>query len=518
MLTRHFSIKRKLTLMMMSISLTAVLLTVLSITSYQIYDMRISKMQELDITAAVTGDRNSAALNFLDTERAHANLEIFRLSPAILAACIYDAEGKLFAGYKSAQSASQHIACPETRDGIPTPQYGLLSSVQPIRQQEQVIGTTYLVSNTNDIQAFINKIIQIGGTSALAVMGMALLMTVYFQRLISGPILELAETARKITEKRDFSLTARVVNHDETGSLAQAFNDMLGEVRSRDQELMYANETLEHKVLLRTRQLEEAKRTAEEANEAKSEFLRNISHEFRTPLHAMISFASYGIKEIDTADRDEKKRYFQIILNSSERLARLVNEVLDISRFEHGEHSFSMRRSDMCELIARSTDTVRPLMQDKDIKVVFEQMADDMTITCDQDRIVQVITNLLGNAIKFAPKHSSINIRYGVLSQEGENSIFVSFIDQGVGIPEFEKDLIFEPFRQSSNTKTGAGGSGLGLAICRGIIRGHGGQIWAENNDSGVGANLTFTIPRKLPEGKHSVPTRTMEAQHENAA
>ncbi len=517
MQTPQFSIKRKLTLMMMGISLTAVLLTVFAITSYQIYDMRISKMQELDITAAVTGDRNSAALTFLDAEHAHSNLEIFRLNPSIFAACIYDAQGALFAAYESTQPGA-HIACPKTTDETKKHFPGMLTSFQPIRQQEQVIGTTFLVANTNDIQAYIAKIIQIAGTSALAVMGMALLMTVYFQRLISGPILELAETARKITQKRDFTLAARVINDDETGSLAKAFNDMLGEVRSRDQELMYANETLEHKVLLRTRQLEEAKRIAEAASEAKSEFLRNISHEFRTPLHAMISFASYGIKEIETADRAEQQRYFQIILNSSERLARLVNEVLDVARFEQGEHHFSLRRSDMSELLARSTEMVRALLQEKNIEITFEQLAEDVTVTCDQDRIVQVITNLLGNAIKFAPRNSRINIRSGLLSQEGENSIFVSFIDQGVGIPEFEKEVIFEPFRQSSHTKTGAGGTGLGLAICRGIIRAHGGQIWAENNDSGIGANVTFTIPCKLPEGQHSIHTNTLEAQHETAA
>ncbi len=517
MLGKHLSIKRKLTLMMMGVSLMAVLLTVLAITSYQIYDMRISKAQELDITAAVTGDRNNAALSFLDSDRARSNLEIFRLNPAILAACIYDAHGKLFAAYESTQP-NPHSICPQAVEGTLAPLSGLLTSFQPIHAQDHLVGTTFLVSNTNDIQAYINKIIQISLTSALLVMIMALLMTVYFQRVISGPILELAETARKVTERRDFTLSARVINHDETGALANAFNDMLGEVRSRDEELMYANETLEHKVLLRTRQLEEAKRAAEEASEAKSEFLRNISHEFRTPLHAMISFASYGIKEIDTAAREEQQRYFQIILNSSERLARLVNEVLDVARFEHGEQVFSLRSCDMRELIVRATDMVRPLIQEKSIELKYEQMADDMSVTCDQDRIMQVITNLLGNAIKFAPKKSRIHIRFGVLAQEGENSIFVSFIDQGVGIPECEKDIIFEPFRQSSSTKTGAGGTGLGLAICRGIIRAHSGQIWAENNDTGLGANLTFTIPRRLPEGKHSVHHLPMEDQHENAA
>ena len=172
----------------------------------------------------------------------------------------------------------------------------------------------------------------------------------------------------------------------------------------------------------------------------------------------------------------------------------------------------------MSELLSRSIEPMRPLFQDKHIIVTFEQMAEDVTITCDSDRIIQVITNLLGNAIKFTPRNSRIQIRYGVLSQEGENSIFVSFIDQGVGIPECEKQVIFEPFRQSSHTKTGAGGTGLGLSICLGIIRAHNGQIWAENNDNGIGANFTFTIPRKLVEDKYITHRHNAETSHENAA
>lgn len=513
----RFSIKRKLTLMMMGISLTAVLLTVFAITSYQIYDMRIGKMKELDITAAVTGDRNAAVLTFLDADHAHNNLEIFRLNPSIYAACIYDNNGNLFASYESTQPEA-HIPCPATTEDTRKPFPGMLTSFQPIQQQEQTIGSTFLVANTHDIQAYVSKIIQIGVDSAIAVIAIALLMTIYFQRLISGPILELAETARKISQKRDFTLTARVINDDETGRLAEAFNDMLDEVRQRDQELMYANETLEHKVLLRTRQLEEAKRQAETASEAKSEFLRNISHEFRTPLHAMISFASYGIKEIETAERAELQRYFQIIMGSSERLTRLVNEVLDVARFEQGEHIFVLRRSDMAELLSRATETVRPLLRDKNIALTIERLADDVSCTCDQDRIVQVITNLLGNAIKFTSKNSRLQIRYGKMQQEGSDSLFVSFIDEGVGVPEFEKEAIFEPFRQSSSTKTGAGGTGLGLAICRGIIRAHEGQIWVENNDSGIGATFTFTIPTQLPEGQRSINLHSTEAPHENAA
>ncbi|NBO18707.1 MAG: HAMP domain-containing protein [Proteobacteria bacterium] len=514
MLGKSLSIKRKLTMMVMGVSLMAVVLTVVAIGSYLIYDIRRSKQHELEVSAATAADRNSAALTFLDTGRAQANLDIFRLSPSILSACIYDASGDLFAAYEAPHPSA--VACQprveETKEEEIRMGSDKLAAFQPIRRDEQVLGSVFLLSDTHEIDTYIRKILQISTNAALAVLAAALLVTMYIQRGISGPLLQLAAIARQITQNRDFSLQAPVMQHDEIGEVATAFNGMLAEVRQRGQELMYANETLEHKVLLRTRQLEEAKRVAEQANEAKSEFLRNISHEFRTPLHAMISFSSYGIKEAGEAGPDELRRYFQIILKSSERLTRLVNEVLDLARFEHGEQVFAMERADIHELVQRAVESLKSLAQEKQITVECEREG-DMRLVCDHDRTTQVITNLLSNAIKFSPNASLILIR----CQRGQDSISVACRDEGVGIPDYEKEQIFEPFRQSSQTNTGAGGTGLGLAICRGIVGAHGGRIWAENNTDGPGATVTFTIPCNVQEGRKRISLQS-EERHENAA
>lgn len=511
MLGKNLSIKRKLTLMVMGVSLMAVLLTVLAISSYLIYDIRISKQQELEVSAATAADRNSAALTFLDTGRAQANLDIFRLSPSIRSACIYDAAGDLFAAYESPHARA--VACRERVEEAQGQPYGrdTLVAFQPVKRDDEALGSVFLLSDTHEIDTYIRKILQISTSAALAVLAAALLVTIYIQRGISGPLQQLAGIARQITQQRDFSLKAPVVQRDEIGELAKAFNDMLGEVRQRGQELMYANETLEHKVLLRTRQLEEAKRLAEQANEAKSEFLRNISHEFRTPLHAMISFSSYGIKETGASQPEELKRYFQIILKSSERLTRLVNEVLDLARFEHGQQVFIMERADMAELVQRSVESVRSLAQEKQITLDMEHEG-DTRLVCDHDRTVQVVTNLLSNAIKFSPAESRIRVR----CWREQDRVNVACADEGVGVPDFEKEQIFEPFRQSSQTNTGAGGTGLGLAICRGIVGAHGGRIWADNNE-GSGATFTFTVPVHLPEGRKRISLQP-EERHENAA
>ncbi len=511
------SIKHKLTLMTMGISLAAVLLTVTAITSYLIYDMRASKLAEVAVTASLTGDRNTAAVAFMDNARARSNLDIFRQNPSIRAACIYDARGKIFSGYEADKTIGA-IKCPSATRLIPDGIDNMLTAKRTIHQKDEILGSLFMVADTREIDAFVHKIIMIAGTAALMVFIVTLLLTVYFQRTISGPILELAATAHAITQHRDYTLAARTGYSDETDVLARAFNAMLGEVHKRDRELMDANENLEYNVQERTRELQAAKKKAEEASDAKSEFLRNMSHEFRTPLHAIVSLASYGLKEHNSALPGQISQYFELIQKSSERLSRLVNEVLDLARLEQGEHMFLLQRGDMRELLQRSEELVRTMLAEKNLSIRYDQEASIAPIVCDHDKIVQVVTNLLGNAIKFSPQDGTITLHTSMLIENGAPVMEVSVIDEGVGIPKGEEKLIFDSFRQSSRTNTGAGGTGLGLAICRNIIRAHSGHIHASNNANGSGTCVIFVIPATMPEGSRVVHMQSTEGKHENAA
>ena len=513
---RNMSIKRKLTLTMLGISLAAIGLTVLAITSYLIYDMRQSTVEQLGVTAALTGDRNGAALVFLDNQRAAQNLEIFHLNPAIQIACIYDNAGMLFAGYHTDEPGG--MTCPKEAIKAAQTIKGMLTAMREIKQNGERAGLVYLVSDTREIDAYVDKIVLISSTVALIVLGVSLLLTMYFQRTISGPIMELTATAESIAAKGDYTIEAKAEYNDETGVLARAFNAMIGEIHKRDQDLLSINETLEQKVVDRTRQLEKAKRKAEMASEAKSEFLRNMSHEFRTPLHAVISFAAYGIKEHATSPPSQLKQYFELIQTSTQRLSKLVGEVLDLAKLEHGEHKFMMGRIDMRELLKYAAESVNPLLKDKQLTLTLDMPSEATLAVCDHDKISQVLTNLLGNAIKFTPAGKAVTLHTHAIADAVNPQVVVSVIDEGVGIPEEEKELIFESFRQSSRTNTGAGGTGLGLAICRGIIEAHGGKIWAANNTIGPGATVTFSIPAVQAEGARVITLHTKEVHHETAA
>jgi len=234
-----------------------------------------------------------------------------------------------------------------------------------------------------------------------------------------------------------------------------------------------------------------AKEAAEKSNMEKSEFLANISHELRTPTHGILSFSSFGIKNSHTGSRNKMNQYFSNIQISGQRLLALLNNLLDLSKFDAGKMTMEMNESNLNELVSICVREQSQQLDDGLIKVRHKDKESPVLGNFDKIRLSQVISNLLTNAIKFSPELTTISIETNL----AEGQLSFSIEDQGVGIPLGEFNSIFDAFVQSSKTKTGAGGTGLGLAICKQIIDGHEGQIWAKNNESD-GACFYFVIPQ----------------------
>ena len=243
----------------------------------------------------------------------------------------------------------------------------------------------------------------------------------------------------------------------------------------------------------RTIDLQEAKKMAEAANNAKSAFLSNVSHEMRIPIHGILSFASFGIKEHATVNPDKILDYFQKIRQSGETIMTLLNDLLDLARLESGKITYKFRPANLNSLIDIVMEEYNLLALEHNQIIRCEHLEAGEKITLDTDKIRQVLRNLLSNAIKFSPEGGAID----VISFKKADSVVVSVRDQGAGVPENELGSVFDKFYQSSKTKNGAGGTGLGLAICQEIITAHKGRIWAENNPD-IGANFLFEIPLSL--------------------
>jgi signal transduction histidine kinase len=264
-----------------------------------------------------------------------------------------------------------------------------------------------------------------------------------------------------------------------------------------------ASHTLEDKISKRTHALRAEKQKAETANEAKTEFLRNMSHEFRTPLHAMNSFSIYGLNEAHEADREKLHRYFSRIHRGTKRLLALVDEILTMARLESGKEHFNFTPHDIKLLLESVIEDAQSLCNDKHIDITLtlensENSSFSTQLVCDGPRIVQVLTNILGNAIRFSPEKGSIIWEMTLTDINNTPHLQMACHDEGVGIPEDELHSIFDKFVQSSRTNTGAGGTGLGLAIARHIIISHQGTITASNSSSLKGACFTLTLPCDL--------------------
>ncbi len=262
-------------------------------------------------------------------------------------------------------------------------------------------------------------------------------------------------------------------------------------------ELVLAKRELEDSM----KQIKTAKKIAESANLAKSEFFANMSHELRTPLHGILSFAGFGIKKYASADQEKLLHYFIKIDESGQILLDLLNDLLDLARLESGKMIFEFQQANLITHISKVIDEQSSFMAEKNISVHFSKPQFAATAMIDPVKIKQVLRNLLNNAIKFSPIGSKIRVDL----KEGNNYLVVMVRDQGPGIPEKELQSVFEKFIQSSETKSGAGGTGLGLSICRNIISAHEGSIWAENHSEG-GALLSFKIPSPIPETMQAQP------------
>jgi len=268
---------------------------------------------------------------------------------------------------------------------------------------------------------------------------------------------------------------------------AEALQTANRELASTSRELRLHRDHLEHLVRERTRELEQAtddlrriNADLRRLNELKSSFLASVSHELRTPLTSIRSFSEILLRypEEEAATRCE---FLEIIIQESDRLTRLINDVLDLAKIEAGKLELRPQPVRIAELVREALDVVQVLAAQKGI-TLRNWVEDELPlIEADPDRLRQVFSNLLSNALKFTDQGT---IEVGAHARDGELLIYVS--DSGVGLPPGDEERIFDKFHQHGNALTDKpAGTGLGLAICREICQRHGGRIWAEGRQRG---------------------------------
>jgi len=325
---------------------------------------------------------------------------------------------------------------------------------------------------------------------AFAAMAVSILVSFLIYRSISKPLANLTEGTRAIAEGK-FLFRLDASRKDEFSQLAKDFN------------------TMTHKL--------------NELDELKKGFVTHVSHELKAPLASMKETIQLLLEEIPGPLTAKQKRLLKLNLQSGRRLTSMIGNLLDLSKTDAGVMEYQLKNQDLVPLVRDAVAELEVQAQEKQVQIVPDFPESSLPVVCDSDRIVQVIVNLVGNAVKFSPKNAAVRVSVGeileipkniplrwksLLPDAGSQGGFglVTIADSGPGISDAEKDKIFERFHQIKQENKQVGqGVGLGLAICRIIVQAHRGAVWVEDNPGGgsrfqlllrCGADAESGVPR----------------------
>ena len=488
---RDWPIQRKLTAIFLLISGLVLLLTSAAFVTYQVVAFRQTTVKNLSTLGRVIAANSTASLAFANEADATEILSALRAEPHVVAAGLYDKDGRLFARYPANLSADALPVAPD-RDGYRV-ERGYVIGLEPVAEVGNPrLGTLYLKSDTKAV----SRALRLSAAIAAGVMAVSLLaayvLAALLQGRISQPILALAETARAVSTQQDYSVRALKVGEDELGTLTDAFNQMLGRIEESKEELRrYATE-LEQRVADRTHELEERnetlRRNAAEllaANQELDAFAYSVSHDLRAPLRSIDGFSQVLLEDyaaqLDEAGRDSLRR----VRAASQRMATLIDDLLKLARVTRVE-----MRTERVDLTRMAQDIVAELQRTDAARQVEFVIAPGLEARADPPLLRVVLENLLRNSWKYTAKQPRPRVEFGWTEANGGRAFMVR--DNGAGFDMKYMDKLFGVF-QRLHSAAEFEGTGVGLATVRRIILRHGGQIWAEGAVD-QGATFYFTL------------------------
>ena len=451
----------------------AILVVSFALVGFSYLNLSSELHASVEAQARLLAMNSIAPLAFEDPVSGRQALAAMEVSEHIGAATVFDQQGRPFARFDRKQKPAPALPLEDLGFGR-AGRWQILTV--PVDDNAQRLGFVQVAYDLDLLyRRLLERLLAAIGVAAVA-MGLIYVVSRSIRDVLVGPVDELAQVARNVSETRNFSLRARRISNDEMGQAADAFNDMLAQIQQQHADI------------------QAARREAERASQMKDDFLATLSHELRTPMAPILGWAQILIRGVP--ERERVRQGAEIIERNARIQTQIIDDLLDMSRIVSGKlllRAESMNLRAVCEA---ALATVQPTADSRGVELVAV-LEPVPWLRGDPNRLQQVTWNLLANAIKFTPRGGRVELH---LRRDGE-SARLEVRDSGQGIaPEFLPH-VFERFRQADSSTTRAhGGLGIGLAITRQLVEMHGGTVRAESEGAGKGATFVVTLPLPAEE------------------
>ncbi len=475
------SVSAKLTWMNVVVCATALVLAAVAFFSWDVISFRRNLIHNLETSAQIVGTNSVSALLFDDPQSAATTLQALRSSPDVVSAALVTTDGATFAEYQRSASVPPAAVRPMTAGANDQSWISGRHVVLAHRIifQAKPVGTVYIAAELVETGPRARQYLEMAVGVLLICMVAGLLIGSAGRRLVERPIVALAETARRVTRERDYSLRAAPhPDRDEITVLIEAFNEMLVQIQERDTALNRAREQLEARVQERTAALRAANRELEA-------FSYTVAHDLRGPLDAVQGMV-YILESLEREKREgDRAEILEQLRQATRNMASLIDDLLNLSRAS--TVALKKQRVDMTAIVTRIAGELKRSEPERRVEFMIAQLPE---VEADEGLMRVALDNLIRNAWKYSSRHEAACIEFGAINRRGEIVYYVR--DDGAGFDPKLSDQLFQPFHRL-HTRSEFPGTGIGLATVQRILARHGGHIWAEGAAE-KGATFWFTL------------------------